>query len=103
MYGLVNEPKMIVLDADRVIAWSAKAHAVVRKAGYQGYIIFGDGFRGLETWKGEFSGLDKMVLDVHQYVIFGVGPISATHTDKVRFACETWGPQMAASVSTSTG
>lgn len=103
MYGLVNEPKMIVLDADKVIAWSAKAHDVVRTAGYQGYIIFGDGFRGLDTWKGEFSGLDKMVLDVHQYVIFGVGQISATHTDKVKFACQGWGPQMAASVSTSTG
>jgi glucan 1,3-beta-glucosidase len=103
MYGLVNEPKMIVLDADKVIAWTSKAHAVVRKAGYQGYIIFGDGFRGLNTWKGEFSGLDKMVLDVHQYLIFNVGQISATHSSKVRFACQGWSQQMAASVNTSTG
>ncbi|RPA96649.1 glycoside hydrolase [Choiromyces venosus 120613-1] len=103
MYGLVNEPKMISLDADRVIEWTSKAHDVVRKAGYQGYIIFGDGFRGLDTWKGEFKGLDKMLLDVHQYVIFNVGQISATHSAKVKFACDGWGPQMAKSVDTSTG
>jgi len=103
MYGLVNEPKMISLDADRVIAWTVKAHDVVRKAGYQGYIIFGDGFRGLDNWKGEFKGLDKMLLDVHEYVIFNTGQISTTHSAKVKFACDGWGQQMSQSVDTSTG
>ncbi|CUS13023.1 unnamed protein product [Tuber aestivum] len=103
MYGLVNEPKMIILDAGRVVEWTVKAHGVVRKAGYRGYIIFGDGFRGLENWKGEFRGLDKMLLDVHQYVIFNNEQISATHSAKVKFACEGWGRQMAQSVDTSTG
>lgn len=103
MYGLVNEPKMISLDADKVIAWTAKAHDVVRKAGYQGYIIFGDGFRGLDNWKGEFKGLDKMLLDVHEYVIFNTGQISSTHSAKVKFACDGWGQQMLQSMNTSTG
>jgi glucan 1,3-beta-glucosidase len=44
-----------------------------------------------------------MVLDVHQYVIFNIGQISATHTDKVKFACQGWGQQMSASVNTATG
>jgi len=104
MYGLVNEPKMISLDADKVIVWTAKAHDVVRKAGYQGYIIFGHGFRVLDNWKGEFKGLDKMLLlDVHEYVIFNTGQISATHSAKVKFACDGWGQQMLQSVNTSTG
>lgn len=103
MYGLVNEPKMIVLDATKVIDWSTKAHDVVRGAGYTGYIVFGDGFRGLEKWKGTFTGLDKMLLDVHQYVIFNTGQISQTHTAKVKFACLGWSQQMLTSINTTTG
>ncbi|RPB16818.1 glycoside hydrolase [Morchella conica CCBAS932] len=103
MYGLVNEPKMIYLDPQKVIDWSTKAHTVIRKAGYEGYIIFGDGFRGLTSWKGAFDGLDKLVLDVHQYVIFNVGQLSASHTAKVNFACIGWSQQLAQSLNTSTG
>lgn len=103
MYGLVNEPKMIYLNPEDVVEWTTKAHAVVRKAGYEGYIIFGDGFRGLDSWQGAFGSLDKMVLDVHQYVIFNTGQISGTHTAKVKFACLGWSQQMARSIDTSTG
>ncbi|KAG0637168.1 glycoside hydrolase superfamily [Tuber brumale] len=87
-----NVPKMISLDADRVIAWTAKAHGVVRKTGFQGYIIFGDGFRRLDNWKGKSKGLDKMLL-----------AISTTHSAKVKFACDGWGQQMLQSINTSTG
>ncbi|KAL7266206.1 hypothetical protein RUND412_011257 [Rhizina undulata] len=103
LYGLVNEPKMIVLDAQRVIKWTEEAYSVVRNAGYEGKIIFGDGFRGLETWQGTFTNLEGMLLDVHQYVIFNVGQLATTHSEKITFACQGWGEQMLNSLNTSSG
>jgi glucan 1,3-beta-glucosidase len=103
MYGLVNEPKMTYLNPDSVVSWTSDAYHVVRNAGYNGEIIFGDGFRGLDKWKGEFSGLNGMLLDVHQYVIFNVQQIALSHSDKVKFACDTWTAQMQQSMDTSTG
>lgn len=103
MYGLVNEPRMIVLDADKVIKWTEQAYKVVRDKGYKGEIIFGDGFRGLATWKGAFAGLDGMLLDVHQYVIFNTQQISLTHSGKIEFACKDWSAQILASMDTSSG
>ena len=82
MYGLVNEPRMTYLEPDAVIQWTKDAYALVRKNGYTGKIVFGDGFRGLEKWKGAFGGLSDMVLDVHQYVIFNTGQIAQTHTQR---------------------
>jgi glucan 1,3-beta-glucosidase len=103
MYGLVNEPRMIELQVDRVLKWTEEAYTVVRDKGYNGKIIFGDGFRGLSTWKGAFSGLDGMLLDVHQYVIFNTQQISLTHSGKIEFACKNWGPQIIASMDKTTG
>jgi len=103
MYGLVNEPRMILLDSAKVIAWTEEAHKVVRDNGYEGKIIFGDGFRGLSTWKGVFSGLDGMVLDVHQYVIFNTALLSLTHSKKISLACKDWSNLVVASMNTSSG
>ena len=103
MYGLVNEPKMITLDPDKVISWSKDAYKVIRDKGYDGKIIFGDGFRGLSSWKGEFAGQEGMVLDVHEYVIFNTMQIQMDHRGKINFACDDWGAQLANSVDTSKG
>ena len=103
LYGLVNEPKMITLNATTVVNWSEQAYKLIRGNNYEGKIVFGDGFRGLSTWEGEFSGLDGMVLDVHQYVIFNTQQISLTHQNKIVFACSNWSDQMTKSIDTSTG
>ncbi|KAI5778421.1 glycoside hydrolase superfamily [Geopyxis carbonaria] len=103
MYGLVNEPKMITLDPDKVISWTEQAYDVVRAAGYKGQIIFGDGFRGLSKWKGVFAGKSGMLLDVHQYTIFNTNQLSLSHSDKIKFACTTWATEMESSLDTSTG
>lgn len=103
LYGLVNEPKMTALNNSAVIQWTSKAYEVVRSAGYEGKVIFGDGFRGLSTWKGEFEALDGMLLDVHQYLIFNIDQITLIHSDKVKYACGTWPAQISASLDKSTG
>jgi glucan 1,3-beta-glucosidase len=103
MYGLVNEPRMDTLNVTRVMDWTEQAYHVVRDAGFKDNIIFGDGFRGLDKWKGAFTTLDGMLLDVHEYVIFNTQLISLTKRNKIKFACDTWSNQLVASLDTSTG
>ncbi|KAK6354833.1 hypothetical protein TWF696_003965 [Orbilia brochopaga] len=103
MYGLVNEPRMTALVLNDVLNWTANAYELVRGNGLDAKIVFGDGFLGLENWKGRLSGYDGLVLDVHQYVIFNIGQIAQTHTGKLQFACSGWGTQMAQSNDPTTG
>jgi len=102
-YGLANEPKMTSLNPDDVVAWTEKAYTLVRGNGIEAYVVFGDGFMGLANWKGKLQGLDGLVLDVHQYVIFNAGQIGYTHAEKISYACKGWTEQAEESMSTSTG
>ncbi len=104
LYGLVNEPKMIELDTARVLAWTEAAIATVRKNGIEALLVFGDGFMGLDKWQGQLQGADdRLVLDVHQYVIFNVDQIQLSHSEKLNFACGGWTAQMKRSQNKQTG
>lgn len=102
-YGLANEPRMTFLKANTVINWTETAYKMVRKNGYNGLVIFGDGFMGLNNWQGLMQGYDGLVLDVHQYVIFNQNQIDFTHQKKVQYACQGWTQQAEQSQDTSTG
>lgn len=103
MYGLVNEPRMVELDEDTVIAWTKSATEAVRANNFTGIVVFGDGFMGLDNWQGELQGIDNLLLDVHQYVIFNVDQIVLNHHDKINFACGGWTAQALRSQNTATG
>jgi glucan 1,3-beta-glucosidase len=103
MYGLVNEPRMVALDADRVTAWTSQAVTAVQSNNFTGIIIFGDGFMGLDKWQGELQDQKNLLLDVHQYVIFNVDQIVLTHHDKINFACGGWTKQALRSQNKATG
>ncbi|KAF3909681.1 hypothetical protein AA313_de0208127 [Arthrobotrys entomopaga] len=103
LYGLVNEPRMTALPLNSVLNWTANAYEIVRNNGLNAKIVFGDGFLGLENWKGQLSGYEGLVLDVHQYVIFNIGQIAQSHTGKIQFACSGWGTAMTQSNDPSTG
>ena len=103
MYGLVNEPRMVALDAATVIAWSQTAITAIRNNGFTGIIVFGDGFMGLDKWQGQLQGISNLLLDVHQYVIFNVEQIVLNHHDKINFACGGWTAQALRSQNTATG
>ncbi|RDW72130.1 hypothetical protein BP5796_08164 [Coleophoma crateriformis] len=102
-YGLANEPKMTALNATEVIDWTAQAYELVTGNGINAYVVFGDGFMGLENWKGVLQGYDHLLLDVHQYVIFNAGQLAYNHTGKVDYACTGWTQQAEQSMSVSTG
>lgn len=102
-YGLVNEPKMIVLDTTAVVNWTAAAFDLVRKNGIEAYIVMGDGFLGLSNWQGKLQGYDGLVLDAHQYVIFNSGQIDYNHTQKATYACSGWTQQTEESMNVATG
>ncbi|KAK9474201.1 glycoside hydrolase superfamily [Dipodascopsis tothii] len=105
LYGLVNEPRMFLLDPDEVIQWTKDAYDIVRGSGFEGKVIFGDGFRGATSWQGVFneSRYPDMLLDMHQYLIFNVDQIALTHTGKLDFVCQQWTNTMAESTNPATG
>ena len=103
IYGLVNEPKMTVLPEQDVLDWTTKAIDIVRKNGVKQTITFGDGFLGLPNWQGKLAGIDNLVMDAHQYVIFNVDQIAFSHQTKINFACSGWSSQMSQSINTATG
>ncbi|KAH9876703.1 hypothetical protein J1614_003835 [Plenodomus biglobosus] len=103
MYGLVNEPRNVELSTTAVIEWSEKAITQIRADGIKGIIVFGDGFMGLDNWRGKLQNIDNLLLDVHQYVIFNVDQLSLAHRDKLNFACAAWTQQSKRSMDRSTG
>jgi glucan 1,3-beta-glucosidase len=103
MYGLVNEPRMVDLDTDKVLKWTQKAIDQIRKDGITGILVFGDGFMGLDNWQGKLQGNNDLLLDVHQYVIFNIDQLKLKHSDKLNFACNAWTQQSKRSMDTTTG
>ncbi|KAL8641852.1 MAG: hypothetical protein Q9228_001399 [Teloschistes exilis] len=103
IYGLANEPKMIALPTTAVVDWETKAAAIVRKAGLQAYLVVGDGFLGLSKWQGQLTGVQNVILDVHQYTIFNKNQINFPHQKKIQYACQGWTEQMKSSIDLTTG
>ncbi|KAF8852067.1 glycoside hydrolase [Acephala macrosclerotiorum] len=102
-YGLANEPKMTALNVTDVLDWTAQAYEIIHGNGVNAYVVFGDGFMGLNNWQGKLTGYSNLVLDAHQYVIFNVNQIDFNHTMKVSYACTDWTSQSEQSMSTTTG
>lgn len=103
IYGLANEPRMSALSVDDVITWTTSAADIVRKNGIQQLLAFGDGFLGLPKWQGKMQGIQGLVLDAHQYVIFNPDQIKFSHQKKIQYACTGWSSQMKQSLDTSSG
>ena len=103
MYGLVNEPRMVDINTNAVLNWTSKAISQIRKDNITAVLVFGDGFFGLDNWQGKLQTDDKLLLDVHQYVIFNVDQLSLNHTDKLNFACAGWTAQSKRSMDKTTG
>jgi glucan 1,3-beta-glucosidase len=105
IYGLVNEPKMLVIPVQSVLDWNQKAVAIIRGNGLSSqWVVFGDGFLSLDSWDDIFHGVDsKLVMDTHQYQIFNTGQLKLTHQDKINLACSGWTGLMVAADNPSTG
>ncbi|TKA61355.1 hypothetical protein B0A49_11573, partial [Cryomyces minteri] len=106
MYGLVNEPRMTALDKPTVLNWTTTAISLIRANNVSAVLVFGDGFMGLDKWQGQLQSADplgKLLLDVHQYVVFNVDQIALRHSDKLNFACGGWTAQMLRSSDQATG
>lgn len=104
LYGLVNEPKMPAIGVSTVLDWYDKAIPTIQDAGYKNLIIMSEGFIPLENWAGKMQQYSpKLVLDIHQYLVYDDELLSMTHAEKVDFACTEWVNQTEVSSSTTTG
>lgn len=93
LYGLVNEPKMPAIGTSVVLDWYNQAIPTIRNAGYKNLIIMSEGFIPLQNWAGKMQGIDGLVLDIHQYLVYDDDLLSMEHSEKVNFACTTWQQQ----------
>ncbi|KIW73839.1 hypothetical protein PV04_01926 [Phialophora macrospora] len=104
IYGLVNEPKMLVIPPQSVLDWNQQAIKIIRGNGIDQLIVFGDGFLSLDSWDDMFHGVDdKLVMDTHQYQIFNTGQLKLKHQDKINLACSGWTGLMVAANNPATG
>lgn len=105
IYGLVNEPRMTALNQTIVREWTVEAYKLVQENGYKGKIVFGDGFVGVDAWKGVYPTQEfpDLVLDVHEYTIFDKNLISMPHSGKINYVCSEWASQLKRSSSNITG
>ncbi|KIX05781.1 uncharacterized protein Z518_03753 [Rhinocladiella mackenziei CBS 650.93] len=104
IYGLVNEPKMLVIPHQSVLDWNKQAISIIRGHGIDQQIVFGDGFLSLDSWDDMFHGVDdKLVMDTHQYQIFNTGQLKLKHQDKINLACSGWTGLMVAANNPETG
>lgn len=103
-YGLVNEPRMLLIPIEAVIEWNTKAVEIIRNNGMKQHIVFGDGFLTLSQWDQMFKNVDPaLVMDTHQYEVFNVGELNLTHQNKINVACSTWSELFSTSNNPSTG
>ncbi|KAJ5362134.1 hypothetical protein N7541_002978 [Penicillium brevicompactum] len=91
IYGLVNEPLMLSLPAEKVLNWTQEAAELVRKNGVNATLVLHDGFLNLDKWDNMYkTHPDNMYLDTHQYTTFNTGEIVLNHTAKVEIICNNW-------------
>ena len=104
IYGLVNEPKMLVIPEQMVLDWNKQAIDIIRTNGISQWIAFGDGFLTLSQWDDMFKGVDnKLLMDTHQYEIFDVPELQLTHQMKIEIVCDVWTKMMSTANSPSSG
>ena len=104
IYGLANEPRMMSLPIQPVLDWNTQAVQLIRRNGVKQYLVFGDGFLGLDMWHGMFKNVDPgLVLDTHQYVIFNTAQLAFTHQNKINMACAGWTGLLTQAQSPATG
>ncbi|KAG0358254.1 glycoside hydrolase superfamily [Gamsiella multidivaricata] len=92
--GMLNEPAAYVIGAEKVMAWYKQAFAAFRQstgASKGPWSIIHDGFLGLEAWSGFMKGADRLMIDVHQYIMFNENLMNMNQTAQLKFACEQWG------------
>lgn len=96
---------MTTLNVTVVDAWTRSAYHLVENCGYNGTIVYGDGFLGVDAWKGVFpeDEFPNLMLDVHEYTIFDPSLISMPHAGKVNYVCINWKDDLIRSSNPATG
>ncbi|KAF9976969.1 hypothetical protein BGZ73_007373 [Actinomortierella ambigua] len=101
IFGILNEPAIFMLERKNTDRWYKDAFATLRNAtggvGRGPWAVIHDGFLGLSEWEGFMPHSDRLVLDVHQYLIFDHYLIRLPRNKQATFPCEAWAKHMARS------
>lgn len=110
MYGVLNEPRMVNLNAKDVLNWTSVAIDQLRASPLPSstILVVSNGFLPLPTWHGALptvkdAASSRILLDAHQYVIFNSDQLALNHSAKLDFACNGWAQQTRASLDPDQG
>lgn len=110
MYGILNEPRMDLLDRNTVLNWTSTAITQLRHSALPNstVLVISNGFLPIPFWHNALPGYpdpasQRILLDAHQYVIFNADQIALNHTAKLDFACNGWAQQAQQSSDPATG
>ena len=110
MYGVLNEPRMVNLNAEDVFNWTSVAIDQLRASTLPSstILVVSNGFLPLPTWHGALPNVkdaasSRILLDAHQYVIFNSDQLALNHSAKLEFACNGWAQQAKASSDPEDG
>ncbi|KAF9578591.1 hypothetical protein BGW38_005540 [Lunasporangiospora selenospora] len=93
LFGILNEPAIFMLVRKRTDKWYKEAFSAMRNVTGSGkgpWAIIHDGFLGLTEWEGFMPNSDRLVLDVHNYLIFDHYLIRLPREEQVTFPCNVW-------------
>ncbi|KAI0934247.1 hypothetical protein AcV5_006153 [Taiwanofungus camphoratus] len=103
LFSVTNEPYGMTTGQPNLASYYYQAYNLVREASGIGegngpYVVYHDGFFGLDNWAGFLANADRTALDIHQYVCFE-GQSSQTYSERLTVPCDTWGAPQNASMS----
>ncbi|KAI9470800.1 MAG: glycoside hydrolase superfamily [Benjaminiella poitrasii] len=94
LIGVLNEPAMMKIPAERVKKWYQTTYEALRKTlsdSIGPILTYHDGFLPLKQWFGFFKDIYKsVVLETHLYLIFNNDLVAMPRHLQAEFPCNSW-------------
>ncbi|CAG8461457.1 8455_t:CDS:2 [Ambispora leptoticha] len=104
MFGVLNEPRINYdsLTFSGVKQFYLDAYNIIRNITGTGqdftpWLVYHDGFVGLNAWKGVMQGYERVALDTHSYLVFDKSGMLMPQPSLLAFPCAIWGNALAQS------
>ncbi|WRT66567.1 uncharacterized protein IL334_003526 [Kwoniella shivajii] len=94
LFGFINEPNGNAIGKGPIASFYLQAHQIIRDitgigAGNGPYLSMHDGFLGVTSWYDFAPGMDRVVLDQHNYMVFQDQPTGDLDQLKIK-PCQWW-------------
>ncbi|KAG9285245.1 hypothetical protein G9A89_002141 [Geosiphon pyriformis] len=106
MFGVLNEPRIGYqgLGYNDVKQFYLDSYKLIRNITgndkeFTPWLVFHDGFAGLDAWSGSMKGSNRVALDIHTYIIFDPNLFTLPQSNLLVFPCAVWGESLTKSTT----